>query len=73
MVTAKKPRKPRVVIADRPMLRFNVSEDYRQGMSIREIAAIWGLSYSTVHNLLVEAGTTFRVRGGANRAGADDV
>lgn len=53
-------RKPRAVITDRGMLRFNVSEDYRLGMSIREIAGIWDLSYSTVRNLLVEAGVTFR-------------
>ncbi|MCQ8775042.1 helix-turn-helix domain-containing protein [Streptomyces telluris] len=39
---------------------------YEGGASVRELADATGRSYSSVHRLLLEAGTTLRERGGAS-------
>jgi DNA-directed RNA polymerase specialized sigma24 family protein len=40
---------------------------YQAGESIRQIAAVLGRSYGTVHRRLYEAGVAFRPRGGNRR------
>lgn len=39
----------------------------KSGLSIRSLVALTGYSYGTVRQLLAEAGTAFRSRGGARR------
>lgn len=40
---------------------------YRNGASIRDLAAEYGRSYGYVHRTLDTGGVNFRPRGGANR------
>ena len=45
-----------------------VAREYEQGgLSVREIAAAYGLSYGKVHKLLAEQNVRMRPRGGNNR------
>ena len=44
-----------------------LAAEYRQGLSIRAVAARHGLSYGRAHVLLTEADVTFRPRGGNTR------
>jgi hypothetical protein len=39
---------------------------YESGASIRNLVAATGRSYGSIHNLLLESGTTMRSRGGPN-------
>jgi hypothetical protein len=45
-------------------------ELYEQGCSVRSVADRIGRSYGCTHQLLVEAGTTFRARNGKPRKAA---
>jgi hypothetical protein len=46
--------------------RRTLRRQYEGGMSIRQLAAHHGRSFGNVRQLLVEAGTTLRPRGGAH-------
>lgn len=56
----------RVSGAARDSLASELSTKYKNGASIRELAAETGRSYGFVHRLLVENGVTLRGRGGAS-------
>jgi predicted transcriptional regulator len=49
----------------RDSLASELSTKYKNGASIRELAAETGRSYGFIHRLLVESGVTLRGRGGA--------
>ncbi|WP_369198972.1 helix-turn-helix domain-containing protein [Streptomyces djakartensis] len=51
----------------RTQLATELKTQYDQGKSIRTLAKETGRSYSNIHTLLEEAGTTFRPRGGIAR------
>ncbi len=44
---------------------------YAEGLSVRAVAAEIGLSFSSTHALLQQAGVTFRPRGGDMRKGGE--
>jgi hypothetical protein len=46
-----------------------LAKSYRNGDSIRDLAAKTGASYGTVHNRLEDAGVKMRRRGGPNHTG----
>ncbi|HEY2763377.1 MAG TPA: helix-turn-helix domain-containing protein [Pseudonocardiaceae bacterium] len=46
-------------------IREQFKAAYERGATVKELAEATGRSYGSVHKLLVEAGTTFRGRGGA--------
>ncbi len=54
----------------REQLTRQLVEGYREGASIRELAASTGRSYGLVHKLLGESGVQLRGRGGATRGRA---
>ncbi len=41
-----------------------VAREYESGLTVRQVAALYGVSYGKIYRLLVEAGVTFRPRGG---------
>jgi transposase len=51
----------------RTQLATELKTQYDQGKSIRALAKETGRSYSNIHTLLEEAGTTFRPQGGTPR------
>lgn len=57
----------RLVGEDRDRLASQVTDEYQDGKSIRDIAAATGRSYGFVHRVLVESGIAMRSRGGATR------
>lgn len=60
-------RKSRRITGEaRERLRETVVNRYRNGASIRTIAADTARSYGATHRLLCEAGVELRSRGGAN-------
>ena len=69
-VLAARPRRQRLMGELRAAARVYVKELYEGGMGIRAVCAApggRGLSYGVAHNLLKEAGVTFRPRGGARQ------
>lgn len=62
-MTEKKPRK-RKTGARRQAFAERLRAEYYAGNSIRSLVRKTGYSYGTVHNLLVQADTKFRPRGG---------
>ena len=63
--------RPRVTGGDREKLRDQLSEKYRQGASIRELADQSRRSYGFVRHMLTEAGVALRGRGGSHRMERD--
>lgn len=61
----------RLVGEDRDRLATEVTGEYGDGKSIRDIAAATGRSYGFVHRVLVESGAPMRSRGGATRRRQD--
>lgn len=57
----------RLVGEDRDRLTSQVTDEYQDGKSIRDIAAATGRSYGFIHRVLVESGASMRSRGGATR------
>ncbi len=57
----------RITGPDRDKLAAEVKRKYRDGASIRTLAAETGRSYGFIHRLLSESDVTLRGRGGANR------
>lgn len=53
----------RVIGTRRERLVETVTQLYAGGMPIRQIAALVGRSYGSVHKLLLEGGVTLRPRG----------
>lgn len=51
----------------RDKLAGEVTKQYTNGRSIRELASSHGRSYGFVHRLLAESGVPLRGRGGATR------
>ncbi|MBX9392227.1 transcriptional regulator [Streptomyces sp. TRM72054] len=49
---------------ERRRVAVELSDRYADGATVRALAAETGRSYAVVHQLLREAGTTFRARGG---------
>ncbi len=61
-------RVTRVTGEARETMARQVSEQYRAGASIREIASATGRSYGFIHRLLLESDVVLRGRGGATRS-----
>jgi hypothetical protein len=61
----------RIIQGDaRANLRAELRREYEtDGLTVRELITRHDLSYGRVRDLLVEAGTTMRPRGGSRRAG----
>lgn len=59
----------RVTGATRIKLAERLKRQYEQGRSIRELANEHGRAYSSVHQLLTEAGTALRGHGGPRNHG----
>jgi hypothetical protein len=57
----------RITGPDRDKLAAEVKRKYRDGASIRTLAAETGRSYGFIHRLLSESDVSLRGRGGANR------
>lgn len=57
----------RITGPDRVRLAAEVCQKYRNGESIRTLAAETGRSYGFVHGLLVDSSVPLRGRGGATR------
>lgn len=57
----------RVTGSDRTQLAGDLKRRYREGASIRALAAETGRSYGFVHRLLTESDVELRGRGGATR------
>lgn len=57
----------RITGQDRDKLAADVKRKYKDGASIRTLAAETGRSYGFIHRLLSESDVTLRGRGGANR------
>jgi hypothetical protein len=70
---AGKPGAERISGEARDQLTQELVEAYRQGASIRDLAASSGRSYGLIHKLLGEAGVQLRARGGATRGRAQVV
>lgn len=60
-------RADRITGQAREDLAWDLTQRYRAGASIRELAAMKGRSYGFVHRMLCEAGVELRGRGGATR------
>lgn len=58
---------PRLTGPERERTLADLKARYAAGASIRQLAADTGRSYTTIHHYLIEAGTVFRPRGGADR------
>jgi Helix-turn-helix domain len=52
---------------ERAKIAALLAKEYEAGASIRQLAAAHGTSIGRARNLLVEAGVSFRTRGGATR------
>jgi hypothetical protein len=59
--------KVRIEGKSRDALRKTMRASYERGASVRDLAATHGRSYGFVHDVLTEAGTHFRPRGGQTR------
>lgn len=57
----------RITGATRDKLAEDLKEQYREGKSIRALAAESGRSYGFIHRILSESGVTLRGRGGPTR------
>ncbi len=57
----------RMAEADRTAAGAELLKEYQGGMSVRQLCAETGYSIGRVRRLLIEAGVTFRSRGGAAR------
>ena len=57
----------RITGATRDKLAEDLKEQYREGKSIRALAAESGRSYGFIHRILSESGAPLRGRGGATR------
>lgn len=64
-------RAPALTGSDRQLIADYCAELYRAGSSIRGVAARISRSYGCTHQLLVEAGTTFRDKTGRPRKAAN--
>lgn len=62
----------RITGPEREALSAQVTDGYRGGASIRELAAETGRSYGFIHRLLVESQTTLRGRGGPSKPRAQE-
>ncbi len=62
----------RLVGEERDKLASQVTDEYQDGKSIRDIASATGRSYGFVHRVLVESGAAMRSRGGATRRRTED-
>ncbi len=62
----------RITGDDRESMRAAVLEGYKDGKSIRQLANDYTISIGLARNLLVEAGASFRPRGGRKGATAPD-
>lgn len=60
----------RVTGADRDQLATELKRRYKEGASIRLLAADTGRSYGFVHRILTENDVSLRSRGGATRGKA---
>jgi hypothetical protein len=58
----------RITGPERVKLGRALLAEYDKGASIRQLAARHGRSIGSVRRLLIDAGVTFRSRGGATRA-----
>jgi transposase-like protein len=58
---------PRIGTEERDKLAAGAADMYRGGYPIRDICTISGYSYGLVRRLLIEAGVTFRPRGGNHK------
>ena len=67
MTTTTTKKGSRLVGEDRERLASQVTGQYDEGKSIRDIAAETGRSYGFVHRVLAESGATMCSRGGATR------
>ncbi|WP_438470829.1 helix-turn-helix domain-containing protein [Streptomyces asiaticus] len=60
--------KKRLIGDRRSAVRADFKREYEAGTPIRVLAEVSGRSYGFVHRLLLEAGVTFRGRGGDTRS-----